>query len=302
MAKIPTTQVFRDGSVWMYNPSLPPAILFLILYSLAWIYISYLTFYRYKTWYFTVIPLGALTEVAGYAVRIYSVKNQENIGAFIVTLTLHVLAPLLFAAGNYLLLGRRYITRIFVGFDILAAAIQGSGSSIAAAANWTGLKALTGVDVLVAGLAVQVAAVGVFVGVLGRFGVIVHKLGIKRDNNGAGGRLKRGGWEGLVVAVWVSSLLILVSTFGDWFLGEKKGMMADDNNGQIRCIYRLVEFVEGVDGYAFRNEWLFWVFEGTAMLVAILVFCVWHPGACLREGVEGGKNGDVGSELQLGQV
>ncbi|KAK4197359.1 hypothetical protein QBC40DRAFT_232433 [Triangularia verruculosa] len=250
MAKIPTTQVFQKGSVWMYSPALPPAIVFLILYFFAFVYITYLTFHRYKTWYLTVIPLGAFTEVAGYAVRIFSVKNQGNIlpstflqpfsplhipshipqdeekltpkkkGAFIVTLTLHVLAPLLFAAGNYILLGRliahvlppsrqtllriprRYITRIFVGFDILAAAIQGSGTSIAAAAKWTGLKALAGVDVLVAGLAVQVAGVGLFLVVLGRFEVLVK---------GVGKGMKRGSWEGLLVAVWISSVLIFVS-------------------------------------------------------------------------------------------
>ncbi|KAK4178415.1 RTA1 like protein-domain-containing protein [Triangularia setosa] len=235
MAKIPTTQVFQKGSVWMYNPSLPPAVLFLVLYFFAWMYITYLTFYRYKTWYITVIPLGALLEVAGYAVRIYSVKNLRSIvltaptqGAFIVSLTLHVLAPLLIAAGNYILLGRlitrclpltrqsllkipgRYITRIFVGFDILAAAIQGSGTSIAAAVNWTGLKALTGVDVLVAGLAVQVAGVGLFLGVLGRFEVLVRRLP-GTSKAGGKGMMKRRGWEGLVVAVWVSSVLIFVS-------------------------------------------------------------------------------------------
>ncbi|KAK0667543.1 RTA1 like protein-domain-containing protein [Cercophora samala] len=229
MAKIPTTQVFQKGSVWMYSPSLPPAILFLILYFFASIYITHLTFYRHRTWYLTVIPLGAFLEVAGYAVRIYSVKNQGNIAAFITTLTLHVLAPLLFAAGNYILLGRlvttfclpnnrhsllkipsRFITRLFVGFDVLAAAIQGSGTSIAASANWTGMRALTGVDVLVAGLAVQVAGVGVFLLVLGRFTALARgrRLGDDGEKNKGGLKLKMESGKGLVVAVWVSSVLI----------------------------------------------------------------------------------------------
>ncbi|WQF83866.1 Putative RTA-like protein [Colletotrichum destructivum] len=34
-------------------------------------------------------------------------------------------------------------------------------------------------------------------------------------------------------------------------------------------------------GYAFRNEWLFWVFEALPMLIAIGVFCVWHPSEYL---------------------
>jgi hypothetical protein len=46
---------------------------------------------------------------------------------------------------------------------------------------------------------------------------------------------------------------------------------------QIRCIYRLIEFAEGMNGYAFRHEWLFWLFESLPMLFAIGVFLVWHP-------------------------
>lgn len=67
----------------------------------------------------------------------------------------------------------------------------------------------------------------------------------------------------------------------------------------MRCIYRLVEFVEGIDGYAFRNEWLFWVFEGTGMLLAIGLFCIWHPGACLKRGeVTEGEKSEGGSDTQ----
>lgn len=67
---------------------------------------------------------------------------------------------------------------------------------------------------LVAGLAVQVAGVGVFLLVLGRFTFLVKQLGSKG-----------GGWGGLLVAVWVSSGLIFVSTSIDWrwLVGEREG-------------------------------------------------------------------------------
>ena len=66
---------------------------------------------------------------------------------------------------------------------------------------------------------------------------------------------------------------------------------------QIRCIYRLVEFAGGVDGYVFENEWPFWVFDGLAILVVSSVFCIWHPGACL--GRDGGKGIASEEETEL---
>lgn len=43
-----------------------------------------------------------------------------------------------------------------------------------------------------------------------------------------------------------------------------------------------------MEGYSFRHEWLFWVFEALPMLVAIGIFCIYHPSACL--GRDGGKS------------
>lgn len=54
---------------------------------------------------------------------------------------------------------------------------------------------------------------------------------------------------------------------------------------KVRCIYRIAEFAEGIDGYAFKHEWLFWVFEALPMLFAIGVFCLWHPGRYLGKRV-----------------
>ncbi|EQB56522.1 hypothetical protein CGLO_03465 [Colletotrichum gloeosporioides Cg-14] len=39
-----------------------------------------------------------------------------------------------------------------------------------------------------------------------------------------------------------------------------------------------VEFADDPEGYTMTHEWMFWVFEWITMVVAIAVFCVWHPG------------------------
>ena len=49
----------------------------------------------------------------------------------------------------------------------------------------------------------------------------------------------------------------------------------------------MAEFAEGTEGYAFRHEWMFWLFESLPMVFAIGVFCVFNPSAYLgRDGAK----------------
>ena len=65
-----------DDIVWMYNPSLALAILGSVVYGLLFIAITYITFVRYRAWFFTVVVVGAAVEVAGYVLRAYSASHQ----------------------------------------------------------------------------------------------------------------------------------------------------------------------------------------------------------------------------------
>lgn len=38
-----------------------------------------------------------------------------------------------------------------------------------------------------------------------------------------------------------------------------------------------------MNGYAFRTEWLFWVFETLPMIGAIGIFVIYHPGRFLGQ-------------------
>ena len=63
----------------MYTPSFPLAIIASILYGVAFCAIAYQTFVRFRAWYFTTVVVGAAIEVAGYAIRCYSIKNPTEI-------------------------------------------------------------------------------------------------------------------------------------------------------------------------------------------------------------------------------
>jgi hypothetical protein len=66
-------------SVWMYTPSFALAVIASILYGIIFIEITYLTLIKHRAWYFLCVPIGAAIEVAGYALRCYSIKNPTEI-------------------------------------------------------------------------------------------------------------------------------------------------------------------------------------------------------------------------------
>ncbi|KAM3562974.1 hypothetical protein MY1884_001519 [Beauveria asiatica] len=252
----------EDRSIWAYDPSFPLAVVGCIVYGLLFIAITYTTWIKHRAWFFSAVVVGAAIEVAGYVCRAYSAKNQTVLVPYILTLTLTVLAPVFIAAGNYLLISRlilcvlapthhrilgiagRLLTPIFVTFDILSFVVQGNGSAIARTGNWRGPEEKIGRYTLIGGLLRQLLAFGLFLAVFGSFNFLANRFAVSDTPVG---------WRKVVRAVYISSIVIM-----------------------IRCIYRVCEFAKGMQGYAFRTEWLLWVFETIPIIFAIGVFCVWH--------------------------
>ncbi|RGP63484.1 hypothetical protein FLONG3_9871 [Fusarium longipes] len=257
----------NQESIWMYSPSFPLAIVGTVVYGIIFLVLAYQTLIKYRAWFFIVVVVGSAVEVAAYNLRIHSVLNQSEITPFVMTLTYTVLAPVLIAAGNYLLISRlilavlpssrhrvlkipgRHLTPIFVTCDVIAFLIQGSGSGVASSDNWQGEMERIGVKILIAGLAFQVFAFSLFLCVFRRFHVLAGRTAV--DNAPKG-------WQKVVLSVYISSILIM-----------------------IRCIFRVVEFAGGRNSYAFNHEWLFWVFESLPMIGAIGIFCIYHPSRYL---------------------
>jgi len=66
-------------NVWMYPPSFALAVLATVFYGIIFIWITYLTIIKYRAWFFLCVVVGAVVEVAGYAIRCYSIKNPSEI-------------------------------------------------------------------------------------------------------------------------------------------------------------------------------------------------------------------------------
>ena len=50
---------------------------------------------------------------------------------------------------------------------------------------------------------------------------------------------------------------------------------------QIRCIYRVIEFAQGYDGYLRTTEWCFYVLDTLPLLAAIIVWLIVWPTSIL---------------------
>ncbi|KUJ10795.1 putative RTA1 domain protein [Mollisia scopiformis] len=265
-------------SIWLYNPSLALSILFTVLYTIPTTIQLYQTTVKYKAHYFLVVSIGCCLELGGYVARCVSIHHPSEIPPYATQSSLIIIAPIFFAAGNYLLITRlcppslprifripiRNLTRIFVSCDVVLFLIQASGSGIAASGNWEGRITMVGKDVLIVGLASQLVTFVFFVGIVVR----VHSLA--KGKEGEGGM----GWKRVLWAVYGSSGLII-----------------------IRSTYRLIEFALGIRGYPFTHDWTFCVFESVPMLGAVGVFCVWHPGAYFGPGKKRGFRD--GGEIQM---
>ncbi|KAH8435101.1 uncharacterized protein LDX57_012730 [Aspergillus melleus] len=143
--------VVGEYRLYHYDPSFPAAVAatacFGVLTSMHLIY-----FIARRTWYFTPFIIGGLCETIGYVGRILNSRETPDwkTGPYIMQTLLLLVAPALFVASIYMVLGRviqwvegdsrsilrgRWITRTFVVGDVISFLTQGGGGGILAKAD-----------------------------------------------------------------------------------------------------------------------------------------------------------------------
>jgi hypothetical protein len=174
-----------------------------------------------------------------------------------------LVAPALFAASIYIILGRiillvngeRYslieqkrLTATFVTGDVLAFMTQAAGGGEAGSGTLSGLK--TGQDLIVAGLFMQILFFGLFITVAGTFHVRLVK-GLRTQNDP---EIEALPWRKHLYALYAASALIM-----------------------IRSVFRVIEYLNGNDGYLLRHEVFLYVFDAILMAGVMVLFNFVHP-------------------------
>jgi hypothetical protein len=199
-----------------------------------------------------------------------------------------LVAPALFAASIYIILGRiillvdgekhsiirqKWLTKIFVTGDIISFVTQMGGGGIQAAGTLELLH--TGEKIIIAGLFLQLLFFGFFIVVAGLFHFRLKRANVasfyKERSSGHGhSRLRSAAstapihspslsiqqlpWERHMYTLYVASALIM-----------------------FRSVFRVVEYLQGNNGYLLRHELFLYIFDALLMLAVMVLFNMNHP-------------------------
>lgn len=284
----PTTEAsseYFDFKLYRYNPSLPAAIVAVIVFGILTAFHGWLL-RKARAYYFTPFFVGGIcmessssdlqiiyaqfiltcftlvVQTVGYCGRIWSHFNQNAIGGFVMQAILILVSPALFAASIYMILGRliralgaehlslipiKWVTKIFVTGDVIAFSLQAAGGGIQSSGTLDMYE--LGEKIIIAGLFVQIAIFGFF--------VVTSVLFHTRMQKSPTSQATRGPvpWKRHLYVLYATSALIL-----------------------IRSIFRVVEYLQGNDGYLISHEVFIYVMDALLMAGVMVIFALWYIG------------------------
>ncbi|KYK60407.1 hypothetical protein DCS_01544 [Drechmeria coniospora] len=246
--------------LWEYVPSKPAGLVFAILYALATVVIVW-RIVRTKTLFSIAFAVGGIFETLGYAVRAIAEDKTDQLGIYIMQSILILVAPALFAASLYMVLGRlmrsihgerhslipiKWLTRAFVIGDIFSFLVQSTGGGLM---GTSGFDPKTGQNIILAGLFIQIAMFGLFIVTSAVFDVRMRRWP-SRASLESGRR-----WKNIMAMLYTTSALIM-----------------------LRSVFRVIEYVMGKEGYLLKNEWTLYVFDAVPILLVMILYAVIYPG------------------------
>jgi hypothetical protein len=206
-------------------------------------------------------------ESVGYAGRIWSHHDTTGLPEFIIQALLILIAPALFAASIYMVLGRiiaqldgerhsiiqlKWLTKIFVSGDCVSFFVQCMGGGIQAAG---GLQLLhIGEMIIIAGLFIQIFFFGFFVLAAVTFHVRILRSPTALSSTSS----NEIPWRTNIGILYLSSGIILV-----------------------RSIFRIVEYLMGNQGFPLQHEYMLYIFDTLLMLAVVSIFIWRHPARTL---------------------
>ncbi|KAM6505822.1 hypothetical protein FSOLCH5_013998 [Fusarium solani] len=251
-----------------YDPSLPAAAVFVILFALSTL-VHIWQMFKSRTWYFIPFLIGCLFEAAGYIGRALSANEAPDYtkNPYIMQSILLLLGPALYAASIYMVLGRlivlldagrlslippKWLTKLFVLGDVLSFFAQsGGGGMLATAKDKDSVK--KGENIIVGGLMIQIFFFGFFMIV-----TLVFHMRIRKTPTNRSATITTP-WKKLLMVLYVTSLFILV-----------------------RSAFRVAEYVLGKEGALQSNEIYIYLFDATLMALVSFLFNWFHPSRVIN--------------------
>ncbi|KAH7007649.1 RTA1 domain-containing protein [Ilyonectria destructans] len=248
-----------DFQLYRYLPSLPAAVISLVVFGILTALHTW-RLRRARAFYFTAFTIGGLFQTIGYAGRLWSHFNRYLVPAYSIQAILILVAPALFAASIYMILGRlirtlraehlslipiKWLTKVFVLGDIVSFSLQAGGGGIQASGT---LKMYDlGEKIIVVGLFIQIAVFGFFVVTTVLFN---YRIATAPTAIALRGMVP---WKRHIWILYVTSAIILV-----------------------RSIFRVIEYLQGNGGYLISHEVFLYIFDMLLMVIVMVIFLIWY--------------------------
>ncbi|KAI8650744.1 hypothetical protein NCS57_01409100 [Fusarium keratoplasticum] len=268
---MPKLETHNGYPLWRYLPSLPAAIVFVVIFGILTIGHAWKMF-RHRMWFCIPFVVGGIFEIIGYAARAVAYNNTGELMPYVLQSALLLLAPILFAASLYMTLARvvravkgapfsiiapRWLTRIFVFGDIFSFIVQASGAGLRVqAGNNSDIDPNLGSNIIVGGLIFQIVIFGVFI-----VTALIFNSRFRRHVAG-GAMVYDVPWQESLNMLYVTSMMIMV-----------------------RNIFRVVEYGMGSDGYLLSVEWGVYVFDAALMTLTMAWF-FWRYPSQLKQAIK----------------
>ncbi|KAK0210390.1 RTA1 like protein-domain-containing protein [Desarmillaria ectypa] len=252
-----------DLQLYHYTPSAIVAAIFSAIFFLSSIVLAWRTF-KARSWYFSAMIIGGLMEGIGYIGRILSHSDPEALGPYIMQTLLLLVAPALYAAAIYVVLGRlirtlhaeqyslirlNWLTKFLVLGDVISFLLQSGGGGIMANSKDQN-KMKIGQYIIIVGLILQIVWFGGFVVVAG---VFHYRMRVVPTVPG------KTNWRRFMFVLYGASNMILV-----------------------RSAFRVIEFAQGNDGYLMQTEKWIYLCDGLLMAQVIVAFIIFYPSSYIR--------------------
>jgi hypothetical protein len=197
--------------------------------------------------------------VVGYGALVAAHNNTAIIIPYAMQNTFTLLAPTLFAATIYMMFGRlatvmcaenhsivrvSLLTKLFVGGDVFAFVFQGGAAGMLMIQDLASI----GKSMVILGLVIQILSFGLFMVTSAIFHKrVVNDLTLKTFSADIN-------WPRIIKLLYAISMMIM-----------------------IRSIFRLIEYVQGMEGYCMSHEWTLYIFDSVPMVLSSALLIVYFP-------------------------
>ncbi|KAG7439103.1 uncharacterized protein BT62DRAFT_939282 [Guyanagaster necrorhizus] len=272
-------------SLYGYVPEQTACIIFLVFFSVSTAFHFGQAIVLRQLWVFHTIFLCGVAEIVGWSCRLWSYNNVFLLRPFEVQYFCLMVAPIFLFAANIVIFVRivqrlgpwysplkpQYYLIIFAIFAAIAAILMivGLGISLAAVPRLNLDQVNTGVNVILAGVAIHLAALVLYF-IFSVFFFIRHSLDSPSSEaleSSQGTIIPRAPWDKQVLVLSVVLMLDMSCIF-------------------VRTIYRTLELSYGIFGRYMDTERFVVAMDAAMMVAAMVLWNLVHPALFMKRRID----------------